>query len=320
MALFLRLTFAASIGVASLVSTLSGQEPSAVQWIKDRTYSEIAGQNLQLDVALPSVSAPGRPLPAVVYFHGGGWQAGKRQDAYEQLRFLASKGFVGITVSYRFAPEFKWPAQVHDAKTAVRFVRAHAAEFNIDPDRIAAAGDSAGGYLALMLGLTAPDDDLEGPGEWADTSSRVQAVVSYYSVVDFTKLKGNRPPEELSPEEARQQAAAEAITQAYYKKSGAQVIADWTGTLDPADPIWRDLSPINYVSRGDAPVLIIQGDADPIVSIDQARLLNRTLTVAAVRHDLLIIEGGGHGFTRPQSARAASRMVEFLRLILADPK
>ena len=111
MALFLRLTFAASIGVASLVSTLSGQEPSAVQWIKDRTYSEIAGQNLQLDVALPSVSAPGRPLPAVVYFHGGGWQAGKRQDAYEQLRFLASKGFVGITVSYRFAPEFKWPAQ-----------------------------------------------------------------------------------------------------------------------------------------------------------------------------------------------------------------
>ncbi|MBL9204632.1 MAG: alpha/beta hydrolase [Opitutaceae bacterium] len=316
----LRPVIASAFCALSALVPLRGQEPAVESFLKDRTYSQIDGEDLKLDLALPANFATGSPLPAVVYFHGGGWQAGRRQDAYEQIKFLASKGFVGITVSYRFAPQYKWPAQVHDAKTAVRFVRTHAAEFNIDPDRIAAAGDSAGGYLALMLGLTAPDDELEGPGEWSEASSRVQAVVSYYSVADFTKLKSNRPPKELTPEEAKRQAAAEAITQAYYKKSGAQVIEDWTGTLDPADPIWKQLSPVNYVSRGDSPVLIIQGDADPVVSVDQARQLNRTLTAAGVPHDMLIIEGGGHGFTRPQAARANAKMLEFLRLTLAPPK
>jgi len=314
------LAFAAVLGVFSLTPRLPGQAAPTGSLVRDRIYSEVGGQTLQLDLALPSEPPAGGRFPAVLYFHGGGWQSGRRQEVHEQIQLLASKGFVGIAVSYRLAPDHKWPAQIHDAKTAVRFVRTHAAEFNIDPDRIAAAGESAGGHLALMLGLTGPDDDLEGPGEWSDVSSRVQSVVSYSALVDFTKLKFNRPPEELTPEETRRLAASDAHHQTQHGKTTAEVLADWTGTADPADPIWKDISPVQYVSRGDAPVLIIQGDGDPVVPVEQGRLLNRMLTAAAVRHDLLIIEGAGSSLTQAQATRAATRMVEFLRLTLPAPR
>jgi acetyl esterase/lipase len=317
---FFRFAATALIGVSCAIATVPGQEASSIQWIKDRTFSETTGQTLQLDLALPSEPPAGGRFPAVLYFHGGGWQSGRRQEVHEQIQLLATKGFVGIAVSYRLAPDHKWPAQIHDAKTAVRFVRTHAAEFNIDPDRIAAAGESAGGHLALMLGLTGPDDDLEGAGEWSDVSSRVQSVVSYSALVDFTKLKFNRPPEELTPEETRRQAASDAHHQTQHGKTTAEVLAEWTGTADPADPIWKDVSPVQYVSRGDAPVLIIQGDGDPVVPVEQGRLLNRMLTAAAVRHDLLIIEGAGSSLTQAQATRATTRMVEFLRLTLPAPR
>ena len=309
---------ACTVAVALLaLSQLQAQEPAAVSLLKDQTYSRAGGVDLKLDIARPPDTAGKGPFPAVIYFHGGGWQAGKRQDAYSQIRFLASQGIVGITVSYRFAPDFKWPAQVHDAKTAVRYVRTHASGLNIDATRIAAAGDSAGAYLALMLGFTSPADGLEGSGEWADVSSRVQAVVSYYSMADFTRLKPASPSRPLSASEEKQKAELEAITLAYYNKSAAQVLADWSGTMEPEDPIWAKLSPITYVSENDAPVLVIQGDRDPVVSVNQAYLLGHALSAVKVPHEVLIIESGGHGFTRPQSAQAAERMIAFLRRIPA---
>lgn len=286
------------------------------QWQKDLVYSRAGGEELKLDIASPAQG--NGPFPVVIYFHGGGWQAGRRQDAYGQLSFLTSQGFAAITVSYRFVPQHPWPAQVHDAKTAVRYVRAHAKELNVDPERIAAAGDSAGACLALMLGLTGPEDGLEGEGEWREMSSRVQAVVSFYSASDFTR-GGTLTDTPRTPEQKKRRAELETLFQPYYQKTAMQVIADMGGTTDPQSPRWKQLSPLTYVNRGDAPTLIIQGDADPIVEPEQALWLDEALTTVGVPHELLMIPGGGHGFTREQHAVASARMVAFLQRHLPVP-
>ncbi|WP_438479347.1 alpha/beta hydrolase fold domain-containing protein [Oleiharenicola lentus] len=306
----------ASALVLMFSSALSAQQPVApppapIKIEKDIVYSHADGAELKLDIARPPESVGPGPFPVVVYFHGGGWQGGKRQDGYNPIRFFASQGFVGITVSYRFVPDHPWPAQVHDAKTAVRYVRAHAKELNIDPNRIASAGDSAGAYLALMLGLTAPEDGLEGDGEWKDASSRVQAVVSSYSVADFTRGR-SLTEEAKTPEQEKKRVEMEALFQAYYKKSVAQVVADMGGTSDPKSPRWRQMSPIIYVSKGDSPTLILQGDADTIVSPQQAYWLDEAMTTTQVPHELLIIKGGGHGFNAEQYKIAYAKTLEFL--------
>lgn len=280
------------------------------RWQKDLVYSRAGGEELKLDIVSPAQGSG--PFPVVLYFHGGGWQAGRRQDAYGQLRFLASQGFAAITVSYRFVPRHPWPAQVHDAKTAVRYVRAHAKDLNVDPERMAAAGDSAGATLALMLGLTGPEDGLEGEGEWREMSSRVRAVVSFYSAADFTR-GGALTETPRTPEQEKRRAELETVFQPYYKKTAMQVIADMGGTTDPQSPRWKQLSPLTYVSPGDAPTLIIQGDADPIVVPEQARWLADALAAEGVPHELLMIPGGGHGFTREQYTVAGARMVVFLQ-------
>ena len=286
--------------------------PAPIQFDKDIIYSHAGGAELKMDAARPPASFGAGPFPVVLYFHGGGWQAGKRQDGYAAIRFLASQGFVAITVSYRFAPQFKWPYQIYDAKTAVRYVRSHAKELNIDPNCIAAAGDSAGAYLALMLGLTTSADGFEGDGEWTDTPSKVQAVISYYTASDFTKMAPREPTRPLTEKEQEMKAKAEAMTFAYYKKTGAQVMADWGGTTDPKDPVWAKISPLAYVKSTAVPVLIIQGDADPVVKVEQAYQLDRALTDVKAPHELMIVPGGGHGFTRAQYAVTWKKALEFL--------
>lgn len=305
--------FASAISMAApQPATAVAPTPPPIHFDKDVVYSHAGGAELKMDIARPPTSFGPGLFPAVLYFHGGGWQAGKRQDGYAAIRFLASQGFVAATVSYRFAPQFKWPAQVYDAKTAVRYVRSHAKELNIDPNRIVTAGDSAGAYMALMLGLTTPADGLEGDGEWKDTPSNVQAVISYYSATDFTKMAPRDPNVPMTKQEQSMKAQAEAMIQAYYKKSGAQIMADWSGTLDGNDPVWAKISPLTYVKAGAAPILIIQGDADPIVSVEQAHQLDRALTAVKAPHELLIVAGGGHGFTAAQYAVTWKKALEFL--------
>lgn len=255
-----------------------------IQIRKDIVYGRAGGVDLKLDLAVPASGAG--PFPAILYFHGGGWQAGNKWHGHGWIRAFAAQGYVGASVGYRFAPEFKWPAQVHDAKAAVRYLRAHARELNLDPERIGAAGDSAGAYLALMLGVTDPRDGLEGDGGNPGFSSRVQAVATYYTATDFTNLGKSKPDPKT-----------EADTFKYYKKSIAEVMTDFLGTKDPADPILKKISALPYVDRSDAPTIIFQGDADPIVRPEHAELLDRAMTAAGVSHELVMVPGGGHGWT-----------------------
>jgi dipeptidyl aminopeptidase/acylaminoacyl peptidase len=176
---------------------------------------------------------------------------------------------------------------VHDVKADVRWLRANAAKYKVNPDRIGATGGSAGGHLSLMLGVTDPSHKLEGEGGHTDQSSRVQAVVNYFGPTDMKHLA------ETSP-------------------GAAPIVATFlNGAPDAATENYRASSPITYVSKDDPPVLTIHGTADKLVPPDQAELFDEALREAGGAHTLLLLEGQGHGFPGEAGLKAQSAMYEF---------
>jgi acetyl esterase/lipase len=145
-------------------------------------YCEVDGVELRLDIAIPKGEGP---FPGVICIHGGGWSGGQREVYSPVIRQLAAEGFVAATASYRLAPGHKFPAAIEDVKCSVRFLRAHAKDFKIDPRRIGATGGSAGGHLVALLGTTTKEDGLEGRGGYLDQSSRVSAVCDLYGPTDI---------------------------------------------------------------------------------------------------------------------------------------
>lgn len=277
-------------------ATLWAQSPLEVIIRKDIVYSHVDGQQLKLDIGQPQGEGP---FPAVVFFHGGGWQQGNKSHMHKWMRKFVSSGYVGVSVAYRFAPEYKWPCQIEDAKEAIRFLRAHAKEYTINKNKIGVMGESAGGYLALMIALTSPTDSLEGKTDFGEISSDVQAVVSFFSATDFMA-----PRQELSPELKQEM-------QKYYNKSLEEVRADFIGTTDAQDPRLAMMSVISYVDPNDPPVLMFHGDDDPFVSVEQAVKLEELLQAANVPHELVIVEGAGHGWTGPAEKRTTAQMMKF---------
>src|SRR2546421_8914005 len=162
--------------------------PETVVFEPDVEYANPDGQHLQLDLARPKMG-PG-PFPAIICIHGGGFRAGTRQG-YDSLCIkLAEQGYVAVTVSYRLAPKYPFPAAIHDVKAAVRWLRANAKKYAIDPDRIGVTGGSAGGHLAQFLGVTMGVPEFEGSGGNPKYSSNVSCVVNYFGPSDFTKSYG----------------------------------------------------------------------------------------------------------------------------------
>jgi acetyl esterase/lipase len=151
-------------------------------------YANPDNQHLQLNLARPK-NAEGK-LPAVVCIHGGGFRAGDRKRWDGLCKKLAERGYVAIAVTYRLAPKYQFPAAVNDVKAAVRWLRANAEKYQVDPERVAALGDSAGGHLAQFLGVTGDIAQFEGDGGNGGQSSRVACVVNYYGPSDFTKSYG----------------------------------------------------------------------------------------------------------------------------------
>jgi len=283
----------------------SGAQPaSGITIKKDIVYGHAGGRDLKLDIGSPDGIGP---FPVILFFHGGGWQQGDKSHMHKWIRMYATLGYVGVSVGYRFAPQHKWPSQVHDAKTAVRYLRANAKELNIDTSRIAAMGESAGGYLALMLGVTSPTDGLEGEGGYADFSSSVKTVVSYFCATDFTQTSLK-----LSPE-------LEAEMLKYYNKSLTEVRADFTGATSPDDPILKKISVLTYVDKSDAPVLMFHGDSDPFVSMEHAFKLQRAHEKAGVSNQVIIVKGGGHGWTGVPQEETTRQMTGYFERMLKNP-
>ncbi len=258
----------------------------------DVEYSN-AGQRVAMDIYRPA--DPGAH-PAVVLVHGGGFRAGTRQSYSKMAQRLAEHGYVAATVTYRLAPQFPFPAAVHDVKAAVRFLRANAAQYHVDPERIGAMGGSAGGHLALFLGLTANVPEFEGPGPNASFSSRVQCVADYYGPSDFT--------------------------QSYAKSvDAAEVLPLFLeGDLTHKRLAHIRASPLNWVNPDAAPVLALHGTQDTYVAYEQSVWLLERLLGAGVPAELETIPGAGHGFKGADAERADARAIAWLDRWLMAPK
>lgn len=255
----------------------------------DVEYGKAGEERLLMDIARPK-SETG-PHPAVVCIHGGGWREGDKIVYRQFIHSLAQKGFVAISVRYRFAPAHQFPAQLEDVKSAVRYLRANADHLEIDPDRIGATGGSAGGHLALLLGTTEESDELEGEGN-PGFSSAVQAVASLVGPTDLT---------------------------AEFPPAVQTMLSDLVGGKDRE--ALRRASPNTYLSSDDAPILLVYGTDDLLVPYSQATGMLAACEQANVSAELITIQGGGHGSGgNPQEwAQANIRIIEYFEKHLMGP-
>ena len=259
--------------------------PDNVVWEEGIEYTNPDNQHLQLNLARPK-SGEG-PFPAVICIHGGGFRAGKR-DGYDGLCVkLAERGYVAATISYRLAPQFQFPAAVHDTKAAVRWMRANARKYKVDPERIGVTGGSAGGHLAQFLAVTAHVPRFEGQGGNPDQSSAVACVVNVYGPSDFTKSYGK-------------------------SVDAHEVLPLWFGgNLETRRDLHIQGSPLYWVTPDAAPTLCIHGTEDKYVAHEQAVWLIDKLKEATVEAELVTLEGAGHGFKGADAEKAEKALFEY---------
>ena len=254
------------------------EPPPNVDIQKNLVYSTIGERQMHLDLYLPK-NPSATPMPAVIYIHGGGWVNGNKTAFQRQAAYMATKGYAGACIEYRLSGEAKWPAAIDDSKAAVRWVRENAKKYNIDKNRIAAAGGSAGGHLVALLG----------------TAGDVAAVAAFNPAVDLVDF-GKR----MSPQATN------------------SVVAFLGASYKDNPTLWRDASPTYQVTSNPAPTLFLHGDADPTVPYTQSIEMMNKLKAAGVRAELFTAPGAKHGFfnSPPWYEPALKRMAEFFDSVL----
>jgi acetyl esterase/lipase len=240
--------------------------PPGVRIERDLAYLG-PGREEKADLYLPAAPAEGERRPAVLIIHGGGWTGGDKA-AVREFNIgtnLVQRGYVGMSINYLLSKDGKttWPQNLHDCKTAVRWLRKNADRLKIDPDRIGVIGGSAGGHLSAMVGLTGPSDGLDPAGPYGEFPCKVQCAVVMYG------------PAELL---------------------GTRDIAMLGKTHTEAPELYRAASPVTHVDRDDPPVLVLHGTADKTVNVEQSRILDAALAKAGIAHELVIVEGAPHSF------------------------
>jgi acetyl esterase/lipase len=263
--------------------------PETVEAHLDVPYAGTDNPRQRLDLLLPKKPHGEGPLPVVAFVHGGGWQNGdKRAGLRAVLPLVESGEYAGVSIGYRLSGEATWPAQIHDCKAAVRYLRANAKRYHLDPDRIGVTGTSAGGHLVAVLGTGGGVADLEGElGPHRGVSSRVACVVDQFGPTDFLAM-GGRHDDADSPE--------------------SRLVG---GPIRERRPEVQSASPITYVSEDDPPFLLIHGTDDPAVPFGQSELLHAALRKAGVESLLVPVTGGGHGtFGTPEVQERMRRFFE----------
>ncbi len=254
---------------------------------KDLEFATVDGHSLKLDLYMPATSNP----PLVVWIHGGGWRAGSKDNC--EVSWLTERGYAVASVSYRLTDTAIFPAQIHDCKGAVRWLRANASKYGYSTDKIAVAGSSAGGHLATLLGTTGDVKELEGTvGGNLDDSSRVDAIVDYYGATDFIQRTKTQPHKTI--------------------KEGSIVRLLLGGPADQKVDLARLASSAFHVTDDDPPLLIFHGGKDNKVLIGQAERIVDVYTKAKLPVTLYVLEDSGHGGKEFYSGEQRERLVEFL--------
>jgi acetyl esterase/lipase len=255
--------------------------PANVEAIWDIPYADSDEPRQRLDLLLPR-ERQGK-LPVIVAIHGGGWIGGDKRAVVGRMATFAATGKYAVAcIGYRLSNQATWPAQIHDCKAAIRWIRANAEKYGLEPDRIGVIGWSAGGHLAAMLGTTGDTADLEGDlGPYRDQKTAVQCVVDFFGPSDLRLVWG-----ESGEGAGRPSVLVERLLGGPVKER-----------LDLA----RSASPVAFVSPDDPPFLIVHGTADPVVPYKQSVWLRDRLRKAGVPVALITVEGGGHGtFPNPK--------------------
>lgn len=265
--------------------------PGGTRILEDQQYGSEDNWRQTLDLFLPPVDGD-KPLPLVVYIHGGGWQNGdKRKAVAWGVPVFLKAGFAAASINYRLSDEAQWPAQLHDCKAAIRWLRAHAREHGIDPNRIGVFGESAGGHLVSMLGVTNEDEMKEGSiGMNRFVKGSVSCVLDIFGPTDLLKL---------GREKAGDTVADKALTGLF------------GGPLEQNILSAKDASPINYVSRDDVPFLILHGTEDALVPYTQSVEFAAALKRAGVPVSMISVLGANHQNLRSEDLDA--RMVNFFK-------
>lgn len=245
--------------------------PDSVVVARNVQFGTGGGRPLHMDILRPRTRRAAQE-PALVWVHGGGWRMGARWPAPAHLTALVEQDYFVCSVEYRLSQEATFPAQIEDVKCAIRYLRAHAPRYGIDPNRIGIWGPSAGGHLATLAGSAADVPELEGAGGWPDQSSRVQAVVDWYGPTDLTQMGGTHDNVD-SPE--------------------AGLIG---GPVQQNKENAARANPITYIKPGAPPFLIMHGTADTTVPPGQSDLLYEALQKAGVPSELVKVPGKGHEY------------------------
>jgi acetyl esterase/lipase len=266
-------------GIVALVVASGLARGEDIRFQAGIIFAEPGGESLRLNLARPALGDG--PFPAVICIHGGGFSGGRREDYDDLCRKFARRGYAAVTIDYRLAPKHRWPAQIHDVKAAVRWVRAHAREYGIDPEKIGAMGASAGGHLAQFLGVTNDVREFDGDAAKDAPSSRVACIAAWAQASDFTREYG----------------VWKGAAEAFRGFLGAELTADSRKAHVRASPLF-------WVTPNAAPSLLVHGTADKDVLFAQSAWIYERLVSAEVDAELVPIEGGGHGLAGAHLERA----------------
>jgi acetyl esterase/lipase len=266
--------------------------PDGVVLEADIVYGKAGERELHLDLVRPE-KEPTKPLPVIAFIHGGGWRNGNKRGGVGNVAALVATGnYIGVSIEYRLTGEAIWPAQINDCKAAIRWLRANAATYHIDPDRIAVWGGSAGGHLVSLLGTSGDVADLEGNNGNSGYSSRVNAVVDYCGPSDLLAF----------------------IDSEVMQKPDSPLALLFGGPVQEHKAEAKQASPVTYVTSDDPSFLVVHGTVDPLVPLAQAETLTTALKKAGVPVTFIRMEGGGHSIRGPEiTARVHAFLDKTLR-------
>ncbi len=268
--------------------------PANVELIENVEYGKVGQRSLRLDIYKPKKVE--QLVPGLVFIHGGGWRGGDKKVYRLHASRYADRGYVSVSVAYRFSGQSPFPAAVEDVKCAVRWMRAEGKRYGIDPNKIAVLGGSAGGHLAMMVGYSWDVKELEGKGGHQQMSSKVQAVVNLYGPSDLTVPIAK----------------------------GSDLVQRFLGgkKYEEAPELYKKASPIYYLTKDDPPTLILHGTLDQTVPIEQSDALAQKLKKLGITYTYDRLKGWPHTMdvAEPVFKRCVFFIDEFLDEHVPLPK
>lgn len=272
-----------------LARALSGLKPIRIE------YSNQDGLAVEMDLYLPENPVDQHlegPAPVIIWVHGGAWKFGNIKEIEPAALAQVKKGYALASIGYSMSKDAQWPTQIHQVKAGIRFLRVNAEKYNLDPNRFIAWGASSGGHMANMLGVTGSTKELEGNYGYSDTSSAVQAVISWYGASNFLAM-GN----------------SGMVNHTRTDSPESRLIG---GALDECTEKVAIANPINFVTESTPPFLLMHGVNDQLVPLNQSELMHQALSGAGVESELIRFPSYTHADPRFNSGRSLRSVEKFL--------